>query len=155
MDEIIETIPHALRPRPLERVNRVTPREWVIHGSLFILTLVTTTIAGIILVAPELNVPAPPHGGIINLLLYVPRTYLSNISSLLEFAFDHPPILGQGIRFSLALIAILFAHEMGHYVACRRYNVGATLPFFIPAPPLFLAGTFGAFIKIRTPIPSR
>jgi membrane-associated protease RseP (regulator of RpoE activity) len=44
---------------------------------------------------------------------------------------------------------------MGHYLACRFYGVSATLPFFIPAPPLFLAGTFGAFIKIRSPIPSR
>ncbi len=57
--------------------------------------------------------------------------------------------------FSAALLAILTAHEMGHYVACRRYGVAATLPFFIPAPPLFLAGTFGAFIKIKSPIPSR
>jgi membrane-associated protease RseP (regulator of RpoE activity) len=44
---------------------------------------------------------------------------------------------------------------MGHYLACRRYGVEATLPFFIPAPPLFLAGTFGAFIKMKSPIPSR
>jgi membrane-associated protease RseP (regulator of RpoE activity) len=44
---------------------------------------------------------------------------------------------------------------MGHYIACRRYGVEATLPFFIPAPPLFLAGTFGAFIKMKSPIPSR
>jgi membrane-associated protease RseP (regulator of RpoE activity) len=57
--------------------------------------------------------------------------------------------------FSGALLAILTAHESGHYIACRRYGVEATLPFFIPAPPLFLAGTFGAFIKIRSPIPTR
>jgi membrane-associated protease RseP (regulator of RpoE activity) len=44
---------------------------------------------------------------------------------------------------------------MGHYLACRYYGVRATLPFFIPAPPLFLAGTFGAFIKMKSPIPSR
>jgi membrane-associated protease RseP (regulator of RpoE activity) len=53
------------------------------------------------------------------------------------------------------LLVILAAHEMGHYIACRRYGVEATLPFFIPAPPLFLAGTFGAFIKMKSPIPSR
>ncbi len=57
--------------------------------------------------------------------------------------------------FSGALLSILAAHEAGHYVACRRYGVDATLPFFIPAPPLFLAGTFGAFIKIKSPIPTR
>ncbi len=44
---------------------------------------------------------------------------------------------------------------MGHYLACRYYKVNATPPYFIPAPPLFLAGTFGAFIKIRSAIPSR
>jgi membrane-associated protease RseP (regulator of RpoE activity) len=44
---------------------------------------------------------------------------------------------------------------MGHYLACRYYKVDATLPYFIPAPPVFLAGTFGAFIKIRSAIPSR
>jgi membrane-associated protease RseP (regulator of RpoE activity) len=44
---------------------------------------------------------------------------------------------------------------MGHYLACRYYKVDATLPYFIPAPPIFLAGTFGAFIKIRSPIPTR
>jgi membrane-associated protease RseP (regulator of RpoE activity) len=45
---------------------------------------------------------------------------------------------------------------MGHYVACRIYGVDATLPFFIPTPPLLgPAGTFGAFIKILSPLPSR
>ena len=45
---------------------------------------------------------------------------------------------------------------MGHYVACRIYRVDATLPYFIPTPPLIgPAGTFGAFIKIRSPMPSR
>ena len=74
---------------------------------------------------------------------------------ILFFAFQHPRLLVDGLTFSAALLAILTAHEMGHYVACRRYRVNATLPFFIPAPPLFLAGTFGAFIKIKSPIPSR
>jgi membrane-associated protease RseP (regulator of RpoE activity) len=55
--------------------------------------------------------------------------------------------------FSFTLLSILGAHEMGHYVACRWYRVDATLPFFIPGPPL--VGTFGAFIKIKSPIPSR
>jgi membrane-associated protease RseP (regulator of RpoE activity) len=44
---------------------------------------------------------------------------------------------------------------MGHYLACRYYAVDATLPYFLPAPPFFLAGTFGAFIKIRSTIPTR
>jgi membrane-associated protease RseP (regulator of RpoE activity) len=64
-------------------------------------------------------------------------------------------VLVAGVTFSASLLAILFSHEMGHYLACRYYNVNATPPYFIPAPPLFLAGTFGAFIKIRSAIPTR
>jgi membrane-associated protease RseP (regulator of RpoE activity) len=42
---------------------------------------------------------------------------------------------------------------MGHYVACRIYGIDASYPYFIPAPTLF--GTFGAFIRIRSPITTR
>jgi membrane-associated protease RseP (regulator of RpoE activity) len=58
-----------------------------------------------------------------------------------------------GIPFAAALIAILLSHEMGHYVLARRHRVDATLPFFIPFP--FGAGTLGAVIRIRSPMPSR
>ena len=54
-----------------------------------------------------------------------------------------------GWPFALSMMGILFAHEMGHYVACRYYNVPATLPFFIPAPLLSPLGTLGAFIAMR------
>jgi len=62
-----------------------------------------------------------------------------------------------GLRLVLALVPILMAHEMGHYLACRFYRVQATLPFFIPlpVPELSLVGTAGAFIRIRSPIPHR
>jgi membrane-associated protease RseP (regulator of RpoE activity) len=60
----------------------------------------------------------------------------------------------SGLIYSFALLMILGAHEMGHYIACRWYGVAATLPFFLPSPlPIF--GTFGAVIKIKSPIPSR
>jgi membrane-associated protease RseP (regulator of RpoE activity) len=59
-----------------------------------------------------------------------------------------------GVPFALWLFAILGAHEMGHYIACRRYRIAATWPYFLPAP-LFLFGTFGAVIRIRAPIPDR
>jgi membrane-associated protease RseP (regulator of RpoE activity) len=55
----------------------------------------------------------------------------------------------------LGLMPILIAHEMGHYVACRRYGVDATLPYFIPVPILSFVGTLGAFIRIRSQIPNR
>ena len=59
-----------------------------------------------------------------------------------------------GWSYSLPVLAILAAHEFGHYFACRRYGVDATLPYFIPAP-LVLTGTFGAVIKIREAFPSK
>ncbi len=62
--------------------------------------------------------------------------------------------LWEGIVYSFTIITILAAHEMGHYIACRWYDVSATLPFFIPAP-IPPVGTFGAFIKIKSPIPTR
>jgi membrane-associated protease RseP (regulator of RpoE activity) len=58
-----------------------------------------------------------------------------------------------GIPFSLTLMLILLAHEMGHYLYCVRYRVAATLPFFIPFPTLI--GTLGAFIRIHSPLRSR
>lgn len=58
-----------------------------------------------------------------------------------------------GLPFSLSLMIILLSHELGHYLACRRYGIEATLPYFIPAPTII--GTFGAFIKIKSYIYSR
>ncbi len=67
--------------------------------------------------------------------------------------FRNPADLTLGFMFSLPLLAILVVHEMGHYVAARRHGVAVTPPYFIPAPPFI--GTFGAFIKIRSPFPHR
>jgi membrane-associated protease RseP (regulator of RpoE activity) len=102
---------------------------------------------------PEPGVAEPV--GILGYLIYLPEYYLKATALLIAQGFMHGDVLAQGVFFSISLLAILTAHESGHYIACRRYNVDATLPFFIPAPPLFLAGTFGAFIKIKSPIPSR
>ena len=55
----------------------------------------------------------------------------------------------SGWPFALSMMGILFAHEMGHYVACRIYKVPATLPFFLPAPFISPLGTLGAFIMMR------
>jgi membrane-associated protease RseP (regulator of RpoE activity) len=127
----------------------------MLHASLFLITIVTTTVAGLVIAAPPVDVTAPPLSTLIDYLLFVPQYYVRSVIALLGFTIQHPQLLADGLVFSAALLAILTAHEMGHYVACRRYGVAATLPFFIPAPPLFLAGTFGAFIKIKSPIPSR
>ena len=151
MDESIRTAPPALDFRQ----PWLSAREWRVHGGLFLLTVLTTILAGIMLAAPELPVPEPRLASPLDYLLYVPLSYLYSITELLRYAFSHPVLIVEGATFSASLLAILFSHEMGHYLACRYYKVNATPPYFIPAPPLFLAGTFGAFIKIRSPIPSR
>jgi membrane-associated protease RseP (regulator of RpoE activity) len=71
----------------------------------------------------------------------------------LPWVFEEPSRLLLGIPFSASLLAILLAHEMGHFVYAQRNHVYATLPFFLPAPTLI--GTLGAFIRIRSPIRSR
>ena len=63
--------------------------------------------------------------------------------------------LTWGFWYSLPVIAILLAHEMGHYVMCRRYRIPATLPFFIPFPYLNPFGTLGAMIQMRGFMPNR
>jgi len=67
--------------------------------------------------------------------------------------FEHPQMLLLGAPFSFTLLAILFTHEMGHYVACKLYGIDVSFPYFLPAPTLF--GTFGAVIRIRSPITTR
>ncbi len=139
----------------LRTVPRISTREWRLHGVLFALTIVTTTLAGVMLSAADFTPREPPLSGLLDYLLYLPLAYLYFVVDLARYALTHPQQLTEGFAFSASLLAILFSHEMGHYLACRRYGVNATLPYFIPAPPIFLAGTFGAFIKIRSPIPSR
>lgn len=62
------------------------------------------------------------------------------------YRFQH---IWEGWPFALAMLGILFTHEMGHYLMCRYYKVPATLPYFIPAPGLSPLGTLGAFIMMR------
>ena len=78
------------------------------------------------------------------------RAYLDDFRGG-SLAIDWQIVLG-GLWYSLTILAILGAHEFGHYFACVRYRVNATLPYFIPMPPPVLTGTLGAFIRIRQPI---
>jgi membrane-associated protease RseP (regulator of RpoE activity) len=158
MSESVETIPPFVPSRdfPARRPGAgPSAREWIRHSVLFLLTLITTTFAGIVIAAPDVDVPEPTASGVLGYVLYVPEYYRRIVTALCSLAIANPGLLKAGLTFSAALLTILTAHEMGHYLACRYYGVRATLPFFIPAPPLFLAGTFGAFIKIKSPIPSR
>lgn len=64
-----------------------------------------------------------------------------------------PSRFSVGLPYSLTLMLILGAHELGHYFAARAHHLRVTLPFFIPVP--FALGTFGAFIQLKSPSPSR
>lgn len=66
---------------------------------------------------------------------------------------QHPARLLMGVPFSATLLGILLAHEFGHFILAERNGVYATLPYFVPAPTLI--GTFGALIRIKSPIRSR
>jgi membrane-associated protease RseP (regulator of RpoE activity) len=124
MSEVSADAP-AAAPRRKER--------WWLHGLLFAATFLTTTYAGLVFAAGFR--PA--------LLLRI-----ENAPSL----FD-PRLFKEGLVFSLPLLAILLAHELGHYLVCRRYGIDASPPYFIPFPPqVSLVGTMGAFIRIREQI---
>jgi membrane-associated protease RseP (regulator of RpoE activity) len=101
----------------------VIPR---LNTVLFLLTLLTTTAAG-----------ADMAGAFVSL----GHPFISLVN------------LGAGLSFSIPLMLILLAHEMGHYLTARGYGVDSSLPYFIPAPlpSIFFMGTFGAFIRMRTP----
>jgi membrane-associated protease RseP (regulator of RpoE activity) len=89
--------------------------------------------------------------------------FLATVATTLWMGFELSPapavdltlgnVVRGGFPFAGSLVAILFTHEMGHYVLARRYGVRATLPYFIPVP--FGAGMLGAVIRMRSPIPSR
>ena len=136
---------------------RPTAREWWKHAGFFLLTALTVTWAGTsfalssVALDPGVTVPATP----LDYLTYVPKYLVLALAAEAAHAFANPQFIVEGLKFAAALLSILLAHESGHYVACRLYGVNATLPYFIPMPPPFMAGTLGAFIKIKSPIPSR
>ena len=130
------------------------------HLFLLALTFCTAMIAGALFpfgridTLPEADPQTWPE--ITNFVLSIPQKYVGLIGDAIYRLATDQSVFLDGITFALSLLFILFCHEMGHYVACRVYRVDATLPYFIPTPPLVgPAGTFGAFIKIRSPIPSR
>jgi membrane-associated protease RseP (regulator of RpoE activity) len=126
---------------PLEEAPEVAPRfepppatsrrRLALHFLLLLGTVITTCISGAILQGVDLL----NHPGLL---------------------WTNPFLLYQGLPFSLTLLLILGSHEMGHYLVARYYRMDVTLPFFIPGPPLPPGpGTFGAVIRIRSPIRDR
>jgi membrane-associated protease RseP (regulator of RpoE activity) len=113
------------------RPERAPFRIPAVNLVLFLLTLLTTTMAGADAAGAMVNFSLPLHDNLVNLT--------------------------AGLSFSIPLMLILLAHEMGHYGFARRYGVDTSLPYFIPAPmpSLFFIGTFGAFIRMRAPARTR
>lgn len=122
----VAPIPAAVLPRP-----ESFRRQWLLSAALFAATFATTTLAGLF-----------HAGGDVDLL------------TAILVVTARPSILLLGLPFSVTLMVILLAHEMGHFLACRYYGIRCTPPYFIPSPFLF-AGTFGAFIRIRSPFKDR
>jgi membrane-associated protease RseP (regulator of RpoE activity) len=110
--------------------SRPPERVWR-HVVLFGLTVVTTTLVGI-------NHYASYYAGF----------------KAIELPFSFWEQMLRGLWYSVSILAILGAHEFGHYYACRYYGVEASLPYFLPVP-FVLTGTFGAFIRIRQQIPTK
>lgn len=91
----------------------------------------------------------------VNLLLFL-LTLISVgfVGSVMNNVYNPPvgilQIIAGGMPFALSLLAILLAHEFGHYLAARFHHTQVTLPYFIPLP-ISLFGTMGAFIRLKEP----
>jgi Zn-dependent protease len=97
------------------------PRWWL-HGTLFVATVATTTLVGLEMALGRQAAGDAPWG-------------------------PGPGFWFDGLSYSICLLAILMAHEMGHYVTARRRGIDASPPYFIPMVSAF--GTLGAFIRMR------
>ncbi len=120
----MSTLPEAVFAPPIPRRRE----RWWLHGLLFFLSALTTTWVGASF-AVNFRPALMPQGNIT----------VEDLRRLVDGA----------LSYSLPLLAILFAHEMGHYLMCRKYGIDASPPYFIPFPSL--VGTMGAFIRIREP----
>ena len=126
-------------PQQVWVIQRPRPRWWL-YVLFFLLTMLSTTVVGGRIESHYL------HG--------LPAFSLDDdIFAPFVTWIGHPSELLRGLPFSLTLMFILLAHEMGHYLYARHYRVYATLPFFIPFTSFI--GTLGAFIRIKSPIPTR
>ena len=143
-DEIFDAPAIAARARdfahddtPFDDRDTSGHRYWL-HGLLLLLTFLSTTVVG--------------AGLATSFAANRPYTLEGPLSGYVR-GWQEPAYLLTGLPFSLTLLAILMAHEMGHYLTARYYRVDVSLPYFLPAPTLI--GTLGAFIRIRSAIYSK
>ncbi len=114
-------------------------RLWL-HLLLLLLTMFTTTLVG-------------AHMQY-NFSHNQPFFDIERLGEIFTLGLKSPSLFLAGLPFSLTLLTILMAHELGHYVACVYYNIDASLPYFLPSP-MPITGTLGAFIRIRSAIYSK
>ncbi len=124
--------------RTLERPGR---ERWWLHAALFLATFITVAVGGALL-APE----GLPGRGLVD---------PAGAGSILAMVGGWLGSLRPGLEFAMALMAILLTHECGHYFVAQRYRINASPPYFLPAPWFNFVGTFGAFIRLRSPIADR
>ena len=117
-------------------------RRYWLHILLLVLTLLTTLIVGARL----------QYNFTHDLPAFDPDTFVFPLFHL-GWILEHPGTILLGVPFSLTLMGILLSHEFGHFLLAEKNGVYATLPYFIPAPTFI--GTFGAVIRIKSPIRSR
>ncbi|HPX11569.1 MAG TPA: site-2 protease family protein [Syntrophales bacterium] len=100
--------------------------------------------------------PAKENPSFHHVLLFLLTVLTTLVAGALQQGINPlktPLLIWKGIPFSFSLLLILGTHELGHYFISRRHGVRVTLPYFIPAPSFI--GTFGAVIKMRSPILDR
>jgi len=102
-------------------------------------------------VIPRYEPDYKPKWGVVTILFVT--TFLTTSIAGTQGGDTPLEIIINGLPFSVSLLGILMAHEMGHYVAARYFNVIATPPYFIPFPSI--VGTMGAVIRIKSPIPDK
>lgn len=115
---------------------RPPKQKYTLNIILFFVTLLTTILVGTnYYISFYMGEKIPKDPELLRRLASNPLTYL------------------WGLPYALTIMGILFAHEMGHYISSKIHGVDATLPYFIPAPTLI--GTFGAVIRMKSPITSK
>ena len=115
--------------------------RWWLHALLFVLTFFTATLSGALFAGRDAIVWREIGAG----AWAVPLP-----------GRIFPAQLVPGLWFSLPLLGVLLAHELGHYLVARRRGLDVSPPYFIPATlPLNFIGTFGAFIRLRSPMINR
>jgi len=113
----------------------------------------------VISIFPKPNLGKPRK--IINMALFVATIVTVGLASY-ALIFDVDPRLTAALFANsdlnmqvavvgLSILGIVVLHESGHVVAVRHHKMDATLPYFVPAPPPFPFGTFGAVISLRGP----